>query len=415
MDQHSCKGIAENSSVSRLAEPFTLLVVPSTTQAAPPVELRDCLLVGTRDAIFRFGWDRTSVSKICGAVGLTSGAFYPRFADRVDAAIALWSEWLGPMVINETSNLLDQLDQGDHQGFVTAMQRFADGSPDLDVVLELILAAQFDDRLAETVGQDLREVLLARLHSEDAAAAASRVLALVVAFGLTMSRHRSWAKNVDLTEELHRYFIGLTQPGPVTEVPIVRADYLLNPRTVSDNPLVSAFYENGFLAISEVGYAKANLKDICKRAGLTTGYLFARHAGKLDYFLEVIRQGWKANFEKGVAFANEVADTYGPLVAEVVVIREFAQPEYRGQVRCNLEIQRLARFNAEAAQMVDAQEVQLLEQVTGNREVPDTASFATAMAVGNGIFFLTSFLPGLETYDYVAPLSTLLSLKESTD
>jgi hypothetical protein len=388
--------------------------VPGTPQVAPRVELRDRLLVGTKDAIFRFGWDRTSVSKICGAVGLTSGAFYPRFATRVDAAIALWSEWLGPMVINEASNLLDRLDQKDRQGFVTAMQHFADGSKDLDVVIELILAAQFDERLALIVGQDLREALLDRLHREDAPAAASRVLALVVAFGLTMSRHRSWAKNLDLTQEFNRYFIGLTEPGPVTEVPLVRADYLLNPRTVSHDPLVSAFYENGYLALSEVGYAKANLKDLCKSAGLTTGYLFARHAGKLDYFLEVIRQGWKANFEKGVAFSNEVERTYGPLIAEAVVIREFAQPDYRGQVRCNLEIQRLARFNAEAALLVDTQEVQLLEQVTASLDVPNTAAFATAMAVGNGMFFLTTFLSGLETVDYVAPLSTLLRLQGNT-
>jgi len=394
--------------------PFTLSFVPSTAKAEPTVELRDRLLVGTKDTISRFGWDRTSVSKICGAVGLTSGAFYPRFAGRVDAAIALWSESLQPMVINETINLLDLLDREDHQGFITAMQRFADGSRDLDVVIELILAAQFDERLAETVGRDLREVLLARLHREDPAVAASRVLALVVAFGLTMSRHRSWAKSLDLTQELNWYFKSLTQPGPVTEVPIVRADYLLNPRTVSDDPLMSAFYENGYLALSEVGYASANLKGICKRAGLTTGYLFARHGGKLDYFLAVIRQGWKANFEKGVAFANEVAGNYGPLVAEAVVLREFAQPDYRGQVRCNLEIQRLARFNAEAALMVDNQEVTLLKQMTARHDVPGTASFATAMAVGNGMFFLTTFLPGLETIDFVAPLSTLLRLKGIT-
>ena len=97
-----------------------------------------------------------------------------------------------------------------------------------------------------------------------------------------------------------------------------------------------------------------------------------------------------------------------------MVIREFAQPDYRGQVRCNLEIQRLARFNAEAALLVDTQEVQLLEQVTASLDVPNTAAFATAMAVGNGMFFLTTFLSGLETVDYVAPLSTLLRLHGNT-
>jgi len=58
--------------------------------------------------------------------------------------------------------------------------------------------------------------------------------------------------------------------------------------------------------------------------------------------------------------------------------------------------------------------VTLLEQMTASDDVSDPASFATAMAVGNGMFFLTTFLPGLETVDYVAPLSTLLRLQGNT-
>ena len=386
--------------------------MPTTAQPhVRSVELRDRLLVGTRDAIFRFGWDRTSVSKICGPVGLTSGAFYPRFADRVEAASALWVEWLGPMVTTHVTHLLDQLDEGDQDGFVRAMSHFAQGSSDLDVAIELLLAAQYDERLAHVVGRDLDETLRSRFADKNNGVAAARVLCVILAFGLTMSRHRTWAKNLDLEPELNRYFAGLSQPGPVLALPALRAEYLLHPKTLSQDPLLSAFYENGYRAVSNVGYAKASLKDICNSAGITTGFLFARHEGKLDFFLEVVRQGWKANFDKGLAFAHDVTATYGEVIAEAVVLREFAQPEYRGQVRVNLEIQRLARFNEEASALVNSEELRLLEQFGQGQQTPDTAYFATEMAVGNGIFLLTSFMEGIETFDFVAPLASLLRLR----
>ncbi len=404
--------LRKNHQIEDFSTSVTLLRVQSNSLVAlKPRELRDLLLDGARDAIASFGWDRTSVSKICGAVGLTSGAFYPRFTDRVDAATVLWSKRLGPMVTAQVTDLLDQLEKGDQDGFVRAMARFAEGSSDLDVAVELLLAAQYDERLAQVVGRDLEQTLRSRFADENSGIAASRVLCVIVAFGLTMSRHRTWAKDLDLEPELHRYFEGLSQPGPVLSLPALRAEYLLHPATLSQDPLLSAFYQNGYRAVSDVGYAKASLKDICNSAGITTGFLFARHEGKLDFFLEVVRQGWKANFDKGLAFAHDVATNYGEVIAEAVVLREFAQPEYRGQVRVNLEIQRLARFSGEASTLVNSEELRLLEQFGQGQQTPDTSYFATEMAVGNGVFLLTSFMEGIETFDFVAPLSTLLKLR----
>lgn len=386
--------------------------MPSYSSVTPkPLELRDLLLDGTRDAIASFGWDRTSVSKICGAVGLTSGSFYPRFTNRAEAATVLWSKWLGPAVTSEVTHLLDQLEKGDQNGFVRAISRFAQGSKDLDVAIELLLAAQYDEQLAQVVGRDLEETLRSRFDDKNKGVAAARVLCVIVAFGLTMSRHRTWAKDLDLASELNRYFAGLSQPGPILALPALRAEYLLHPATMSQDPLLSAFYENGYRAVGDVGYAKASLKDICNSAGITTGFLFARHEGKLDFFLEVVRQGWKANFDKGLAFAHDAATNYGEVIAEAVVLREFAQPDYRSQVRVNLEIQRLARFNDEASTLLNLEELHLLEQLGQGQQTPDTSYFATEMAVGNGIFLLTSFMEGIEAFDFVAPLSTLLKLR----
>jgi AcrR family transcriptional regulator len=376
-------------------------------------DLRERLLIGTATTIAQVGWDRTSVSKISQRVGLTSGAFYPRFADRHEAATTLWVEQIHEVFVQHLTEVVVALDAEDEERFVSAMLAFATGSTALDVAVELLVAAQFDDDLAAVIGHDLGPLLTERCRDDDAGASAAKMLAVVVGLGFTLLRHRPWAEGLVLEPSLRQLFAGLTHRGPVVPLPDVRAQYLLHPAANSGDPLIDAFYDGGFTLISEVGYAKASLKEICQRAGLTTGFLFARHDGKLDFFFAIIRQGWKANIEKGIAFTREVAATYGQLVADAIIIREFSHPDYRAQVRCNLELQRLARFNGDAATLVANQEQQLFEQM--QRGAPDFTreAFAMEMAMGAGVIFTSLFVSDLWTYDFIAPLSSLSEAQEA--
>jgi hypothetical protein len=82
-------------------------------------------------------------------------------------------------------------------------------------------------------------------------------------------------------------------------------------------------------------------------------------------------------------------------------------------VRCNLELQRLARFNGDAATLVANQEQQLFEQM--QRGAPDFTreAFAMEMAMGAGVIFTSLFVSDLWTYDFIAPLSSLSEAQEA--
>ena len=59
--------------------------------------------------------------------------------------------------------------------------------------------------------------------------------------------------------------------------------------SVPDTSIAPRILESAKEAFLERGYAGAQLKDICRRAGVTTGALYKRYQGKEDLFSALVQ------------------------------------------------------------------------------------------------------------------------------
>ena len=297
--------------------------------------------------VVRDGWDRLTFQGLAREAGLTVGAVYARFDTPSDVGIDLWQsrvlEWFKGWV----DAIIDASDRGDAKALKSLLEDDVRGSALSMVAFKLMLASLFDEELDEIVGSDVRVILAPYVSLRPKATererhlAAAHVLVLSFAFGRLVAE-RSVDRPVDVP--IDGYEALAAHADAATQDVEGQAKVAVGWRRIlPDRHPYAEIAEASMDLISQVGYRRATIARIARRAGVSRGSLLAGYPDKPALIADVATSL--------MVPAGEVWDSYvaahGAMPTEVVralFLRDFLDPERRVDWALNLELNRVARY-----------------------------------------------------------------------
>ena len=360
------------------------------------------------------GWDELAMASVGAPAGLSYGAVYARFPDKIALGRSLWRSTLGP----ELSGLYDlwvtAVRSGDSGLFKEAWQTATCPSDALRASVELVMAARFDHDLVEvwtsTEGHLARWCSPARGVSR--AQCAVNATAAFMMFGLIQASQRPWVVSIDQARERDRFFAAMTSPAVPRALPRVRPAYLSTTVFDSGDPRIDAALQATTDLVGRVGYAQATIAQICRQAGITPGLLYKRYPSKLDLYLDATDQLLANAFGEGQAWLRDVRSNYGDAVGEAVAWREHMRPQLAVQRAVVLETERLAAHLPAITAVLRARENALLKAaLRGSRGAARkqlVGWFHSEIALGIGVVLTGNLLPEAWRLPYDAVTTPLL-------
>lgn len=375
-----------------------------TARRARPVSAaRNDIAIGDAAiaAVATLGWDRTTLARVANDAGLTEGAMYVRYPDKLAFGAALWTESVGPALSARIDAVLRAaVDHPDAPALSEALQPFLAPDAVLLAGLDLLHAAQFEPVLRDRVIADTAAALTAwctsrRGHTRvDAARAAA---AANLAFGLALVSARPWAAEAGETQLLARFQHALAHPVAPGTLPKDRATHLDAYHFTVDDERIRQAFEATLHEIGTVGYAHATIARICRAGDVSAGYLYKRYANKLELFTAAVDAMMRGSVDLNAAFAARLAEQYGVGIAEAVHWREFQRPKLARNRALELEANRLARYDDAMRAIRDATDTAIMEEFLAAGAKSDRAVrlgyMHTEMALGLGVILVANILP----------------------
>lgn len=297
--------------------------------------------------IVRDGWDRLTFQGLAREAGLTVGAVYARFDTPGDVGIDLWHSRIAKGFKNWVERIIDASDRGDAQELRHLLEDEVRGSALLTVAFKLMLASLFDEELDEVIGAEVRVLLEPfvsvgpRASERDRHLAATHVLVLSFSFGRLVAE-RSVDRPVDVPPD--RYEALAAHANAAMQDVDAQAKVAVGWRRIlPDRHPYAEIATASMDLISQVGYRRATIARIARRAGVSRGSLLAGYPDKPALIADVATSL--------MVPAGEVWETYvaahGPMPTEQVralFLRDFFDPARRADWALNLELNRVARY-----------------------------------------------------------------------
>lgn len=297
--------------------------------------------------IVRDGWDRLSFQGLAREAGLTVGAVYARFDTTSDVGIDLWQARAEQSCARWITDVVAASDAGDADALGVLLEHDLTTAVSRLTAFELALASLFDEELDEVVGADIRGILAPFLtvssdaSQEDRHLAASRALVLSFAFGRLIA-----ARNESIPEPLpmDRYVsLARHAGGAFADVDFEPRVAVGWRRIMPDRHPHIEIATAAMDLIAHVGYRRATIARIARRAGVSRGGLLAGYPDKAHLVAD-------AAISLMVP-AGEVWETYvaahGSMPSPEVralFLRDFLDPDRRDDWALNLELNRAARY-----------------------------------------------------------------------
>ena len=332
------------------------------------------------------GWDSVTFTGVARRAGLTVGALYGRAESTAELGIDLWEAQIGPWFRAVYAAVMEAGMAVDAKAVIKALHVW-DENPDLTgVLVDLLIAAMFDDELAEVIGTEAGAMLSAhcipaqrpRISAHQAAAGT-----LLSSFALGRAIAISGGASLDpLTAHQGRALAGL-YGSTSTRTSIPKPSPVVWVRSMDALDVLTQALLGGTLSVvGRVGYTRATIARIARGAGVPRGSVMGHYATKAELIGEAARH---ALIPPGDVWAQygQVVSRHGPLVGRAMFLAEFLRPENRSLWRVNLELARVARF------------------------VPELAEFRASPNVLDhthlGVMMAASMLPDVSRLPYVGP------------
>lgn len=334
--------------------------------------------------ILSSGWDALTFTGVAKGAGLTVGAVYARAETSVELGIDLWEQSLSSWLSAAVADLVRSAIADDGAGVLTQLQRW---ERDLSAALsvEMLIAALFDDDLAEVIAPDARRILEGdgNERSGDELRAAARVLLTSFALGRAIAQ-RAQAKlprigpreGRTLAAQFHATaeFVELPASPPLRWV-----------RAMDDvDPHHADVLRASIDVVGRVGYRRATIARIARAAGVPRGTVMRGLKTKAALVAEAARLALIPPGEVWSQYADVVA-SQGPLMARAMFLADFLRPVNRPFWALNLELGRMSRA------------------------IPELQGFCPGGSVLEqthlGVMLTASYRPGIETLPYAGPFS----------
>lgn len=297
------------------------------------------------------GWDSVSAAKVAARIGLTATAVRSRAESIAELGNDLWEHIVGPCFVAAVDGLIEAIRTGERERIATALGSWASPSPELAVAVPLVIAAMFDDELAEVVGVEATRTIQRYVDADDPALAAADVSMISVALSLLLGYREPERDLVELYAAFpSRLYSGLDVDGASSSAgqPIVLPK--LEPEPVwtrvpdSEDPYDIAMLLATIDVLSQQGYAKATVARITRRARLSAGAIRTRYPDKAHLVAHAASSVLLTPVEMESMFRRLVAEQ--PLaIAQAVWVRELLRPVHRGAWRVWLDLALRARHD----------------------------------------------------------------------
>lgn len=348
-------------------------------------ELRIELLDATAAELRRVGYDAMALTAVAGKCGLATSAIYNRFPTKEALVQTLVEEQLEPTLGTQSDAAAFEFWSGSLTSPAIDLEK-------LGVMAELLLAARHTPELHDTVYGFMRRRIDVALTAREQAVARGEVREGQNPRVQTMLRAASW---------IGSYICGLASTPPrhgfealnalmrmtVTNVPMNTPlpDTKRNtPRSIPNVPslddhnhdqICDALVEAATDVFAEKGYETAAVADISRRAGLTTGAIYNRFAGKASLMNEVILTHIGPQVQtNGIDLVAVIAESSeeGDLAFAKIVDR-FADNENPRNRGLRLAARDAARHESEVAGVVGPiQDMTLVKMADFARQAQET-------------------------------------------
>lgn len=371
---------------------------PSGTKLTAVIEVRRSRLqsIAANDAairgaaaamVLRSGWDALTFTGVAKGAGLTVGAVYARAESPVELGIDLWTHSVRAWLESAIGDLVRCAVAGDGEGVLAQLRRWERDSL-AAIAIEFLIAALFDDDLAEVIAPDATGTLVgaeaeAGGAQDDASRAAARVLLTSFAFGRAIAQ-RADARLPEIGvrdgRTLAAHFHANQTAADLPASPPLR---WVRPMDGAD-PQDAAVLRAAIDVVGRVGYRRATIARIARAAGVPRGSVLRGQGSKADLVAEAARLALIPPGEVWSQYADVVA-VQGPLTARAMFLADFLRSGNRPLWALNLELARMSRSIPE-----------LREFCPGGSVLEQTHL---------GVMLTASYRPGIEGLPYAAPFS----------
>jgi len=363
-------------------------------------------------AIATLGWDGVSALTITQDAGVTIGAFYSRFTSKADLARVLWEAELGESLLGGLGQVVEAA--RDPEALSVAMRPFREGAPELVAAFELVLASQWEEPMRAPIFVPTSQALASWLDAErhGGVEAAVRVGALGLALGLLVRPSRPWAGLLDLDAEVRRHAEAFADPTAPAELDAaLAAGAPLRVEQFSEvDPSTGRLLYAMVETVASMGYRRATVAQTAAFLGLTTGFLFARFATKLDLMVAAIEATWSASLLQSQQLALALTERFAPGEVEAALWREFLHPDLGDLRRFALEVERLARVEPSLMARVAHHEAAAARTLSGAPSLVEAPpAIESGMAMGIGLPALALLVPEIWTLPFSAVTVPLLA------
>lgn len=349
------------------------------------------LRAAAHDVMVEAGWESTTFVAIARRAGLTVGALYARADSVEDVAIDLWEHVAGPWFEDSVTQVIDSARAADPKWMRAALTRWDENPTMSALVIELLVAAEFDQHLREVISTAAGRTLSAfmtpstagdRVSRHDAAAG---VLVVSFALGRAIAAHCGVRLPAVGPHEA-RVQAGMFGAEPVTAA-IPRGPALRWLRDLDGfDPSHRSVILGTLEVIGRVGYRHATVARIARAAGVPRGSLLSNHSSKVGLLAHSARSGLIPPREVWEQY-DDVVQEHGPLTSRAMFLAEFLRPENRSLWGINLELARISRVIPELREFIprnDVLSVTHLGVMLSAMLVPDLAGLPFAGPFGAG-------------------------------
>jgi AcrR family transcriptional regulator len=289
------------------------------------------------------GWDEVRFAGVAKRAGLSVAAVHSRAENKAELGSQVWESLLGDHFAASVDQLVATVHAGDLSETADQLSQFSDPTPMLQASCELLLAALFDDDLAEVVGPSARATLARHCSpGRTLPPATAGANALIIGSGLGRTMAAAAGMPSPVPAEFSAALLGAmaAAQGRGRRLPAGPPIQWVKPFTLAD-PHREALSIASLDLISRVGYRRTTVARICRAAGVSSGSLFARFVRKADLVAEAAEELLTSTDEMMSQFAAAAGKQSGPIL-DALIMRGYLEPAHLRHRALRLELARIA-------------------------------------------------------------------------
>jgi AcrR family transcriptional regulator len=372
--------------------------------------------------IVAVGVDRLTMSAVARRARLTTGALYSRYENSGELAAAIWTS----RVRDQHRALLDVAIRGLVERDPSAsldelVAELRSPSPETLLAIEFLATARRIDELEEVVLPDVSQWLAewhAAPRTRDHRRRAQVAFVLAAVWGIVLHelpsrRQLDWSF---VTKNLRWSFAQRYEHGPEPLVP----DRVQSVHADTGNAGQDALIDSVAVIVARVGFDRASATRIARRAGLTSGSIYARYRTKDDLLQDAVAILLTRRFSDDLAANSYTFTDADPGSATARVIGGYLSAPRRDWRRFRIEAQLASRHREGLASTLDrVQESAIGEylDLLGARTTEERRSLDIvarfAQVIPLGIAFVDQVAPGTSGIDWRLVLGPLLTRRSA--